>query len=273
MKSKIIQLLVISIIIGSCTQKKPAETTVISIGTDYALIPNKLNGKVKELKELNFWAVEKDGKLTKGELMSSKDLDSVSSTKNLKAYFNEAGMITKYEVLDRENILQTRLFMVENGKYSRFEFKIGDSATYYGIPKYDDLGYLIEATVYRPVVDTVVNKQVMIHDGKGNYTKYENFNSKDIRTAYQNVALDEKGNVLEVSFYDRFDSLRFSIKNIYGEKDNIIRQETNIEKPKSMVTWDYKDLKLDDHGNWTEEQALIDNGKYKIIIERTFVYY
>ena len=273
MKLKIIPFLIVATIIGSCTQKKPAETTVLGIGTDYDLVPNKLNGKVKEVKELNYWAVEKNGNLTKGDLMSKKDLDSISSTKNLKAYFNEAGLITKYEVLDRENVFQTTLFTIENGRYARLEYKIRDSSTYYGIPKYDEKGYLIGGTGYRPAVDTIVNKQVLTHDGKGNITKYEYFNSKDARTAYQISTPDDKGNVLEVKFYDRYDSLRYSIKNIYDAKDNIIRQETSIEKPKSTVTWDYKDLKLDDHGNWIEEQAIIDNGKYKVMIERTYVYY
>jgi|WetSurMetagenome_2_1015567.scaffolds.fasta_scaffold215515_2 hypothetical protein len=273
MKAKILLSLIILAIIGSCTQKKPAETTVLGMMTDYALIPNRLNGKVKEIKELNYWAIEKDGKITKGELMSKIDLDSVGSTKNLKAYFNEQGVLTRYEVLDKEDIFQSSVFTIENNKWARVENKYGDSTVYYLIPQYDNSGYLTGATGYRPIVDTIVNKYVLTNDVKGSFTKIESFNSKGQRTSHQDCSVDEKGNVIEVKFYNRADSLTQTMKNIYNEDGSIIRQETLIEKPKSTIIWDYKDLKFDSHSNWIETYANIDNGKYKIFAERTYLYY
>jgi hypothetical protein len=35
-------------------------------------MPNTMKGKVKEIKELNYWATDIDGKLKKGKLMTRK---------------------------------------------------------------------------------------------------------------------------------------------------------------------------------------------------------
>ncbi len=273
MKNKILLSLIISLIVGGCTQKKPTEITVLGMWTDYALMPSILNGKVKEVKELNYWAVEKDGKITKGDLMTKKDLDSVGSTNNLKAYFNEDGMMTRYELLDKENILQSRTSTINDGKYARWDYKLSDSAFLYSIPQYDNLGYLIGATGYRQKVDTVVNKQVLTHDGKGHLTMLEYFNYKNERTGYNICSLNKEGDVIDTKYYNKNDSLVLTLINIYDEKEVIVKQEVVREEPKSTSTWDYKDLKVDDHGNWIETYAVIDNGKYKIIAERTYVYY
>jgi len=261
------------LIIGSCAEKKPADTTLLGMWTDYTLIPARLNGKVKEVTELNYWAVEKDGKMTRGDLMTRKDLDSVGSTKNLKAYFDMTGNLTKYEVLNKEDVFQTITPTMENRKWTRCDYKQGDSLIYYVITQCDDLGYIVTATRYRPLVDTIINKYVLTNDGKNYYTKFEYFNYKNQRTGYQECTLDEKGNVLETKFYNKADSLALTMKNFYDEKYNIIRQETTAENPKGFSTWVYKDLKTDDHGNWIESLADIDNGKYKIFAERIYVYY
>jgi hypothetical protein len=61
--------------------------------------------------------------------------------------------------------------------------------------------------------------------------------------------------------------------NTYDENGNVIKQQTFVEKTKSTEIWDYKDLKLDDHGNVIEYYANIDNGKFKVFVERSFIYY
>jgi hypothetical protein len=205
--------------------------------------------------------------------MSRKDLDSVGSTPNLKAYFNEQGILTKYEILDRDYIYLSRVFTLENNKWAKMEFKIGDSISSYLVPQYDNLGVLNGVVNYRPMVDTVINKVVLTNDGKGNFTRFEYFNSKNERTGYQVCTADEKGNIKETKFYNRADSLTLTMTNIYNEDGSIIRQETLNEKSKSNNIWDYKDLKYDDHGNWIETYANIDNGKYKIFAERIYLYY
>lgn len=273
MKKIIFLSLIISLIIGSCVNNKHVDNTVLGMWTDYYLIPNTLKGKVKELKELNYWAIDKDGKITKGELMTKKDLDSIGSTKNLKAYFDDKGALTRYDILDSENVIESHIGTIENGKYIRWDYKLKDSTFYYVVPEYDNLGYLIGASGYRPLVDTLVNKMVLAYDSKGNFTRFEYFNNKNQKTGYHTCSLDERGNIIDAKYFNKNDSLTYTLSNIYDKNGNIIKQQTFAEKPKSTGVWDYKDLKLEERGNWIETYANIDSGKYKIFAERSFIYY
>lgn len=241
--------------------------------TDYYLIPNTLKGKVKEVKELNYWAIDKNGKITKGELMAKKDLDSIGSTQNLIAYFDNKGTLMRYELLDRENVIQSRLGTIENGKCIRWDFKLKDSTFLYVIPQYDKLGFLIGVSSYRPIVDTLVNKLILAHDVNGNITKFEYLNYKNQITGYHICSVDKGGNYLEAKYYNKNDSLVSTLINIYDKDGSIIKQKTFNERTKSTGIWDYKDLKLDGHGNWIESYANIDNGKYKVFTERSYLYY
>jgi hypothetical protein len=273
MKKIIFLSLIISLIIGGWSNNKPLEKTVLGMWTDYYLIPNTLKGNVKEVKELNYWAIEKEGKITKGELMTKKDLDSVGSTPNLIAYFDDKGTLTRYNLLDKENVIQSNIGTIENGKCTRWDYKLKDSTFYYIIPEYDNMGYLIGGTGYRPIVDTLVNKLVLTHDSKGNYTKFEYFNNKKQKTGYHVCSLDEKGNYIVAKYFNKSDSLTFTLTTIYDINGSIIKQKTFNERTKSTGIWDYNDLKLDVHGNCIETYANIDNGKYKIIEERSYIYY
>jgi hypothetical protein len=60
----------------------------------------------------------------------------------------------------------------------------------------------------------------------------------------------------------------YTIKN-----GSMIKQETFNVRTKSTGIWDYKDLKLDNLGNEIEYYANVDNGKYKIFVERSFIYF
>ena len=273
MKKITVFSLTIAFIIGSCARNKPVETTVLGMGTDYMIIPDILNGKVKEIKELNYWAAEKDGKITRGDIMTKKDIDSIQCTPDLVAYFDDNGMLSKYEQLDGEKVILSRILTIENGKWNRIEDKIKDSTTSIFIPQYDDSGYFAGGNSYRPLVDTLTGRIVISHNSNGNYTKYEFYDYKNKKTGSIDFTPDEKGNNLEIKWFNKGDTLTSTMINTYDQDGNLIKQLLVNEKPKSTSTWDYKDLKSDDHGNVVEYYSNVDNGKFKIFTERSFIYY
>src|SRR5512133_2404198 len=177
MKKIIFLSLILSLLNGSWVINKPAEKTVLGMWTDYYLITKTLKGKVKELKELNYWADEKDGKIAKGAIMTKKDLDSVGSTPNLVAFFDEKGILTKYNTLDGENIMRSDIATIKNGKYVRWDQKLKDNPLYYIIPEYDTKGNLSTVSGFRPLVDTLVSKLVLGYDTKGNFIRFDYYNS------------------------------------------------------------------------------------------------
>jgi hypothetical protein len=257
-----------------CTQKKPVEKTVFGMGTDYMYFPEVLNGKIKELRETNYWAVEKDGKITKGNPSTWKDLDSVGSTQNLVAYFDIAGALTKYDLVDENSVTRnSRVLTIENGKYVRWEFKLKDSTFQYVIPTYDSQGYFVGGKVYRPKVDTLISSFVITNDEKGNYTRLEYFDFKNLKGSYQVFTLNELGKVIETKFFTKDDTLRTTFVNTFTDKGFLATQKVYIEKPKSTNSWDVQDLEFDDHGNVLLIYSNIDEGKFKLVAERAYIYY
>lgn len=272
-KSTFIYILTIAII-ASCSHKKPIEKTILGLGTDYAAYPEALKGKVKELKEHYYWAIEKNGDITKGFPITRKELDSISSKRNFVVCFDNTGFLTKYESLDdKDSVFFSWVAINENGKWKRFENKYNGSITSYGILEYDSLGYLISGSTYRTGTDTSLGKQVWTHDGKGNYTKYEVISSKNQRIVYIVLLLNAEGKVIESKLFNTNDSLQRSMKNEYNDKGFLTRQVAFNEKEKKKYVWDYKYLKYDDHGNWLEAFVNWDDGKYKILCERSYIYY
>ena len=272
---KITIICILAIIFAwGCTQKKPVEKTILGMGTDYLYFPEVLNGKIKELRETNYWAAEKDGKITKGNPTTWKDLDSVGSTKNLIAYFDMTGALTKYDLLDENNLIRySTIGTIEYGKYVRWEDKLKDSTYQYTIPEYDSQRYFVGGKVYRPIVDTLISRFVIKNDEKGNYTKIENFNFKNQKGSYQVFALNELGKVIETKFFNKYDTLRQTFVNTYNDKGFLTIQKVFIEKPKSTNVWDVQDLEFDDHGNVLLIFSNIDKGKFKLVAERTYIYY
>ena len=257
-----------------CSQKKPVEKTILGMGTDYVYFPQVLNGKIKELRETNYWAAEKDGKITKGNPATWKDLDSVGSTRNLVAYFDNNGSLTKYDLVDENNVIRySTIGTIENGKYIRWEEKIKDSTYRYMIPEYDSQGYSVGGKRYRPGVDTLLGSVVITNDAKGNYTRIEFFNNKKELRGYQVFTLNETGKIIDTKFFTKDDTLRQTFVNTYNEKGSLIGQKVNIEKPKRTILWDVKDLEFDDHGNVLMIFSNIDEGKFKLVGERTYIYY
>ena len=262
------------LIIAACSQKKPAEKTILGLGTEYFLFPESLNGRVKEMRETSYWAVEKDGKLTKGNHITWKEFDSIQSTKNLAAYFDNTGALTRYEILDDDNSARnSRIGTFENGKCTRWDYKLRDSTTYYMTPLYNESGDFIGLTGYRPVVDTLVVTHKYKLDENGRVTEFEYFDYKSEKTGHHECLLSDDGKVLDIKYFDRNDSVQFTMMNIYNDQGFFVKQEVGTPNQDQKTVWLVKDFVLDDHGNWVQGSVDINHGLFKLITERSFVYY
>ena len=274
MKKNFYIWVLVVIIFTGCAPKSPHEITILGMGTDYSAYPEKLNGKVKELTEKAYWAVEQDGKMTKGDVLTWKELDSIGSTKNFTAYFDSSGVLTRYDLLDDDNTSRySDAGIFSGGKHVRWEYWMRDSILSYWVLEYDDSNYLLGGLRYRPVVDTLFGRVMLTHDGKGNYTRSEYFDPQDKRTSYQTYLLDSEGRVTEYKSYNRNDSLVLTFINTYNEKGSPIQLDAYVERTKEASKWEMNDLAVDDRGNCIERLCRINDGKYQIIIGRNHLYY
>lgn len=261
------------LIAASCAQEKSAEKTEYGLLTDYNLIPSTMHGKVKQVKELNYRAELKDGKITKGKLLSKKELDSIGSTTNTIIEFNADGIWVNYMHLDLENVLNTRVARIENGRCVGRDHKIADSTYLYSKLEYDNNGLPSGIKNYKPGVDTLTGSTVFTRNDKSIITRFDYFNSKGIKTFYNICTPDENGNYVEVSLFDNADNLLSSTINTYDKNNNLLTQTVTDKKTGVKSVWVYKDYKLDEHGNYTSYFTDIDDGKSKLIVERTISYW
>lgn len=259
-------LILAAFIAAGFIQKNPVEKTVLGMGTDYFTNPEILNGKVKLLRETNYWGIEKDGKIVKGKQMTWKDLDSVNSTKNFVAYFDEKGSLKQLDHFDVNNVIHdSGTGRNENGKYTSWNYKLSGKDYSHSHMSYDDMGFVTGSEQHSPK-DSLMRKQVAT-PGKGYYTKMEYFDPKGKKLFYQVLTLNNEGKVIDLLGYNGKDSLVYRSQNTYDEKGLMKKQNTG------NAVWDYKYLKFDQNGNWLELVATIDNGKYRIFAERYYEYY
>lgn len=220
---KFISIVILAALFSAAnSQKESKEKTILGFGTDYYAIPETLNGKVKSVRETNYWAIEENGKFVKGEPMTWKDLDSVNSTKNFTVYFDENGVLKQIDHFDVNNVIHdTNKGISENGKYPTWNYKSeGRDDSHYHI-SYDNLGY-INTAEHHSMKDSLLDKQVLKNDGKGNYTRYEYWDPKGKMIYYQVFTVDDKGKVVNTNVYNGKDSLVFKGATEYDQEGRFI---------------------------------------------------
>ncbi|MBE0653705.1 MAG: hypothetical protein IH594_07900, partial [Bacteroidales bacterium] len=88
MKTSKMFLFLVLVLFSGCKGDEPVKTVTLSFYTPYQDIPEKLNGQIKSVKEMNYWAIEKNGNFEPGELITRKDRDSLQWSSDFTAYFN-----------------------------------------------------------------------------------------------------------------------------------------------------------------------------------------
>jgi hypothetical protein len=272
--------MVIVIIVG-CSQKKPDKKTILGCG-EYGFSPEILKGKVKTFKEQNYWAIEKDGKITKGDLITWKDIDSVGLSHSFIVYFDYLGSATRYDLLFDDNTIKfSSIYTYANGKCIRRDDIPIDSTKLswflqpkYWIPiSYDVSGHLISGADFRTKVDTLMERQISTYDDKGNITKVDYFDSRNKKWESRMFAYNSKGNITQMKFFGKNDSLVYTVISEFNDAGFLTKMDLINENPRILTKSVIKDISFDDHGNLLNYFTNIDDGKYKILSERSIVYY
>jgi len=274
MKRILIFCILAIIAIAGYSQKVRSEQTVLGMGTDYLLYPEILKGKLKELKEQNYWTIEKDGKSIAGKLLTWKELDSIGSTKNFTAYFDNAGNLTRYDVLgDDDQPAISTVGTMKDGRCIRWETSNKGKLTSYTTPEYDSKGFLIAGKVFSPAKDTLLSSFVVTNDMNGNYNRIEYYNFKGLKTGYWALTFNPEGRITNAGYYNRGDTLAMTMKNEYSGNGQMATQDSYNTKTRQHSVWVMKNLSYDAKGNSLETAYDIENGKYKVFCKRTYIYY
>ena len=272
MKNLVTFLLMLAFIAVGCQQPEPEIHTVdVGFFTPYALYPETLNGKIKQLTERNYLAVEKDGNVIKDERLNKESRDSLSWTRDFRLSYNEDGMMTKLEYLD-ENDKTTSMDEITlkdkniiSGNYTHL-----DTLRHIFRVSYDEDGRISNYEMFQLPQDSLSWFAKIFYDDNGNHKEWVMFNAQGDQTGKFVFSINPEGRRSGYKFFNKEDSLSFEQQFTYNEQGVLQKQVLiNKKREKSISEYEYK---YDDHGNWIRGEAKSSDGK-RIITERDIVYY
>jgi hypothetical protein len=271
MKKFIPVLLSILILTGCQLEKQPEEKTIIGSLTPYFFFPESLNGKVKEVKELNYWTVEKDGKISAGEPITIADRDSlIEWTNDFLLQFDESGSVEKIIYLDEndESFGQWEAIN-EGGKIKSANWIVKDTVRNYLNSVYKE-GILHKMKRYRAKEDTLMSIVVFEFNEDGNFSTLQFYNFKNEPTNKYDYSYNPEGLISKYS-WSRNDTIRGGMNFTYNQNGIVETQEVYNEVTGTSETYKYE-YEFDELGNWINYVASKDN-KPEAISTRSYVYY
>ncbi|MDR1897461.1 MAG: hypothetical protein LBR10_11790 [Prevotellaceae bacterium] len=211
-----------------------------------------LKGEVKSVKTVTYQAIEKSGKITKGEI-------------------------------DSLHTIEEYLYDSNGNLIAQNSYESGDHLKEIHTYKYDSIGNRIETDRYYSN-GMLASKIIHQYDSTGNPIEDIYYRPDGSLSATSIFKYDTDGDLIEENFYDPDGSLsstaifsEFARKDKYDNCGNPI--ETIFYQPDRILFKDTYKYKYDSKGNWTERISYykkpnsVRKGKAYSITERTITYY
>ena len=209
-----------------------------------------LNGKVNTYDEVTYDAIDRFGKIEKGNKVIRHSLSIYSKNGNRiqKNTFTSDGSLDEKYIYTYDD----QRYMIEKNIYK------SDGSSYYKlIFTYDEQGHMIEkidysTTDYGSIVSSV--NRTYKYDGNGNMIEEKYYDSKDYGyNSTLTYKYDVNRNMIEKIYYTSYFSER---EGYYIDKED-------------RSSWQYE---YDEHNNWTKKISFY-NGFVSTIKERKYRYY
>ena len=261
------------VLVIGCAPKKTEKVethTTVGLFTPYRFFPETLNWQLKEVKEVNYWAVEKDGTVEVGAKITPEEYDSIRWTHNFTAEFKPNGELVQTVFPDEKDGLMNTWGVFYDGETAvGAEFMEGDTMTYSVkiIPKE---GGNLNFETYRQPADTLLNTLEAIYDANKNYQSLQWYNFKSEPTFSYQYSYDEARNMTGFTG-TRDDTVRNAMNFTYNEQGSAITQEL-INYTTGEKTFNKYEYSYDENGNWIKCVAYQDDKPY-IVAMRDYVYY
>ncbi len=216
------------LIISGCTYTKKYDNNI-----DNDLVAPELKGKVKQISNFKYEAVDKFGKIEKGEIIQDS---SYHYGNNYIIKFNEKG--DEIEINNYNSNSEGSLF-----------YKV--------INKYDETGNRIEENWYKSD-GSLDRKYIYKYDEKGNIIEEKKYYSDGNMAWGYSDKYNEKGKKIKRKFYDKHNgSLSSKGTYSYNEKGNMI--EFKVYEPDGSLSFK-STFRYDEKGNRIEENVYKSDG-------------
>lgn len=269
---KLFTLFLVIILVTGCTPPAP-ETHQVEIGlyTSYFMFPETLNGKVKTVTEINYMAVEKDGKYVKDIPLTVKARDTIGWTPDFQLMYDESGnLLYSADIDENDKVLLNWDITIQENKMVKAELTREDTLRWVAKLTYNEVGVLTKVDQFRMPVDTLVNQFIIISDENGNFTEWQFQNSGGEPTGKNMFTVNLEGKRTGYKYFNKDGEQTFEQQFTYNENGNMIKQVIiDKEGEKSVSDYTYNDT--DEMGNWTSVLGIGED--QAIITERTITYY
>ena len=273
MKKFIPMLFVVMILATGCPQPEP-EVHQVEIGlfTPYWSFPETLNGKVKEVIEKNYFGIEQEGKIVKGDRLTVKARDTINWTNDFKLVYDENGNLVESVMLDEnDNVIQKNIQTLEEGRIVKSESERNDTLRSYALLTYNEAGQLVKLEQFRLPADTLMWSVKLLSDDQGNFTEWHWMDWKGADNGKNLFTVSQEGQRTGFKFYNREGELWQEEKFTFNEMGFLVKQEIiTDEGEESTTTYEYE-YEYDEMDNWIKVVSSTDD--QLIVAERTISYF
>jgi len=271
MKKLIPLLFVVIMLATGCPQPEP-EVHQVEIGmfTPYYVFPEVLNGKIKEVSEKNYMAVEEDVTFIKGERMTVAHRDTAGWTNDFMATFDENGNLLKCVTMDEnDEAIDIWKTTVEGDKVVSAEYTYKDTLRSVGRLSYNEDGQLKEIERFRMPEDTLINSVMMTRDENGNVVEWQFYDPGDDPTSKYIYTVGQDGKYTGFKYYNKDGEVTLEQQFTYNDH-GFLQRHVIIDRDGNeyVATYDYE---YDDMGNWVKVFASLD--EQRVLTERDITYY
>jgi hypothetical protein len=267
---KLIVFLIVAFLFMQCSDNKPDETTVVGLFTPYQLFPEVVHKKVKEIKEMNFWPIEKDGKIETGQRITDDARDTLNWTPDFMVQFDESGLAVKVNhISENDEPYESWIIKNEANFPVNASFFVKDSiAGKQEITKINDTSYRWK--IINPQTDTLRSSAVLELNENRNYKTLQFYNFKGEPTSKYEWMYNSFGQMTGYTI-SRNDTVRGGMNFTHNPAGFCETQEVYSkitgETEKNRYEYEY-----DEAGNWVKSIAYIGE-KPHIVCIRKYTYY
>lgn len=270
MKKNVFLILILAGFIWSCSTPETPKTTRLSYYTSYNFTPEFLNGQLKTVQELSYWAKENNGTYGKGAKVTAKELGELNWTLDCISSFDKDGNVVQTKYLLDDNKFNIWKIESLNGKMIKATFTGNDTVRSY--QKIDYLGSEMKVSNYKLPEDELTQKFDISTNEAGIANKLEIFSPEDELLSYFLYEINDENRVIGYKRYNAQDSLLFYSELSYNDKGFFTKHTTFDGEGKVLSGIEIEYLTYDDHGNWLTVTGAAFDGP-KLIFERTYEYY
>lgn len=273
MKNLFLSVSFLILLTTSCQNNKPAQFTILGLGTPYVTYPEVLNGKVKSMTEKNYWALPEGDSYKKGNPLTQADRDSLGGwTDDFSADFDQNGnLITCTGFNESDKTIWKNEAFIENNRIVKRNYFRNDSLLSYDLYTYDKDGFMSDCSRMRTGVDTLIRKYSIKNNKEGYPTELQVSNSKGVNTEKWVYGYNDQNRFQSFKVLDMEGKPKTMHEVKYNDKGKlselVMKDKDNHIIARNDATYEY-----DKMGNWVK--AFVKDQKNRTVIEeRSYTYF